>query len=288
MIGIFLALGAAFSWTYACYLWRKQTNYFSPVQINLYKNLIAFSIFSPIIFTISLKDNIKEIAILFVSGVIGIAIGDSFYITALKKLGTRRTLTVEAFSPLIATTLGSFILNELPPAQVWIGALLVTLSLIGVAFQRTKKDSYNFIEIKRDGFAFAFASILCAVLAAILSRLVLINSDLNPFQSTEIRLFGSIVLLIPFCRIDLFEKIKGLSLENKNKIFYATFLGTNLGILLQQYVFQLLPIGLGWTLLSTSPAFSLFFVESEGETLNWTSLFLTILTISGVTIALTN
>ena len=286
MLGIFSALGAACSWTYACSLWRKQTKYFSSIEINSIKNIIAFCLFSPVILTLDFKSNSNEIYLLLVSGIIGIAVGDSFYITSLKKLGTRRTLTFESISPLLATILGSFLLNEIPLFNVWIGTLIVTASLLGVASQRAKGEEFeNSVRSINNGIFYALISVLCAVIAAILSRHVLVNSNLNPFQTTEIRLFGSLIVLLPFVRIDVYEKIKRLSFQNKFRLLFATFMGTNLGILLQQNVFKVLPIGLGWTLLSTSPAFSLLFVKSEGEKLNWKNLALTAITISGVAIA---
>ena len=287
MIGILSALGAASSWTFACYLWRKQTKYFSATQINLIKNVIAFFIFSPIILTLDFISNWYEIVILLLSGVIGIAIGDSFYIASLKKLGTRRTLTVEATLPIISTLLGLFLLNEMPSVKVCLGTLTVSLSLIGVASQQTTLDNFDkSISIDKKGFLFAFISILCAVIGAILSRLVLKNSNLNPFQTTEIRLLGSLIVLIPFVKLNFIKKIRDLTTGKKYGIFYATFLGTNLGILLQQNVFLVLPIGLGWTLLSTSPAFALFFLKLEGEKLNWQKLVFTFSIILGVAIVL--
>ena len=115
MFGIVSALGAASSWTFACYLWRQQTKYFSAAQINITKNIIALIIFSPVILTFDFQSSFKEIIVLLLSGIIGISLGDTFYIISLKKLGTRRTLTVEALSPIIATVLGSFFLKEMLP-----------------------------------------------------------------------------------------------------------------------------------------------------------------------------
>ena len=283
MFGILSALGAASSWTYACYLWRKQTKYLSVLQINITKNIIAFIIFSPVILTFNFQSEFKEVFILLLSGIIGISIGDSFYIISLKKIGTRLTLTVEALSPVIATVLGALFLREMLSLKVFLGIIIVSISLIGVALQKT--INHNNIISKTDkniGFMFAFLSVLCAVIAAALSRLVLINYSLNTFQTTEIRLLGSIIGMFPVLQNNLIVSIKDLPAKNKLKILYATVLGTNIGILLQQNVFKLLPIGLGWTLLSTSPVIALFFARAEGEQLNWKTLVLTMTTILGV------
>ncbi len=283
MFGILSALGAASSWTYACFLWRQQTKYFSASQINIIKNVIAFAIFSPAILTFDFQYSFNELLILLLSGIIGISIGDSFYLIALKILGTRRTLTVEALSPILATILGSILLHESLTLKSWLGILLVSISLVGVALQRTKVNKEIESRItKMTGFIFAFLSIFCAVIAAILSRFVLVNSDLNPFQTTEIRLLGGIIALLPCVDNNLTKSIKQLPFKNKIKFLFATFLGTNIGILLQQNVFKILPIGLGWTLLSTSPAIAIFFARAEGEELNIKTVILTATSILGV------
>ena len=286
MFGIISALGAASSWTYACFLWRQQTKYLSAAQINIIKNIIAFILFTPIILTFDFQSSIKEILILFLSGIIGISLGDTFYIISLKKLGTRRTLTVEALSPIIATAFGSFFLQETLPFKVWIGVFIVSISLLGVASQKTINTQHIIANDDiRKGFMFAIISVLCAVIAATLSRFVLINSDLNPFQTTEIRLFGSIIALLPFLRKRLTDSVRKLPVNNKLSLLYATFFGTNIGILLQQNVFKLLPIGLGWMLLSTSPVIALFFARAEGEEVDWKTYVLTTTTVLGVGIA---
>ena len=288
MIGIFVALGAAFSWTYACFMWRKQTNYFSAVQINLVKNIIAFIIFSPFLISFTPFKDFKNITILLLSGIIGITLGDTLYISALKRIGTRKTLTIEATSPVIANILGSFLIGESLSLKSWIGTLIVTFSLVILATNKSLNAEKRLkVETQpQKGLILGFLSVLCAVIAAILSRIVLINSNISPFQTTEIRLLGSILGLVPFVRINPLKLMKSTSPEIKLSLFFSTILGTNLGILLQQTVFKILPIGLGWTLLSTSPVISLFLAKSEGDEINYISILMTLTTLIGIGIIL--
>lgn len=58
------------------------------------------------------RDQPGAIALLLFSGVVGIAIGGSFYLAALRRLDTRRTLTVEALSPLVASAAGMGLMGE--------------------------------------------------------------------------------------------------------------------------------------------------------------------------------
>ena len=113
MLGIIAAISAAFSWTFACFMWRAQTKLLLPIQLNLAKNFIALTLFLPALFTFNWSLYYKEITILCLSGFIGIALGDPLYINALKRIGTRKTLTIEAFSPVLANILGILILGEI-------------------------------------------------------------------------------------------------------------------------------------------------------------------------------
>ncbi len=286
MIGIFAALGAAYTGTFASFLFREQTKYFSAMQLNLIKSLIAFLIFLPALFTIDIYSNYKNILILIISGFIGIAIGDSFYLTALKRIGTRKTLTIEALSPVLANILGSLLINESITLKGWIGTIIVTLSLVGISMEKPVDNNYDKRIKNNYGLLYAIISVLCTVIAAILARLVLANSDFNPLQSSELRLLGSLIILIPCVRID-FENIKNnVPKKNKVKLLFASILGTNMELFLQQTVFKYLTVGLGWTLLSCAPAMSLLFATAEGEKINIVSILLTFTTISGVLIAL--
>tara|TARA_B100001250_G_scaffold34368_1_gene27827 strand:+ start:83 stop:454 length:372 start_codon:yes stop_codon:yes gene_type:complete len=117
----------------------------------------------------------------------GIAIGDTLYINSLKIIGTRKTLSFEALTPIIATIFETISINEIYPQRVWIGSFIVSFSLLMIVRQNTyQKDQPREIEIL--GILYAFGSILCAVFAALLSRTILISSTLTPFEVTEIRL----------------------------------------------------------------------------------------------------
>ena len=177
-------------------------------------------------------------------------------------------------------------INESVSLQAWIGTSIVCLSLIAIAIDKTVDNDIDQRLKTNYGFLFAVLSVLCTVIAAILSRLVLSNSDLNPLQSSELRLFGALIILIPFVRIDFIKIKNNVPKKSKVNLLLASFLGTNIELLLQQTVFKFLTVGLGWTLLSCAPIMSLFFSKAEGEKINIARIFLTFLTLFGVLIAL--
>ena len=287
MIGFYSALSAVICWTFACSIWRKESKYLLPRQINLYKNVLASIFFSPIVFTISWLSEARYIFILMISGIIGIAIGDTLYINSLKIIGTRKTLSFEALTPVIATLIGTLSMDDKYPIKIWIGSFIVSFSLLMIVRQNTYIREYS-RGIKVVGILYALGSVLCAVLAALMSRVVLTNSTLTPLQTTEIRLLTASIFLFLIFRKDFIDLItnKSLTKINHPNLLLSTILGTNCGILFQQLVFKSLPIGIGWTLLSMSPIFALFILNKEEDRINKLTYFYSALSFIGVAITL--
>ena len=290
LIGIFSAFGATLSWTYACSIWRTQTNIYKPIEINFLKNIIAFIIFSPVFLILNYSAHFKYFMILILSGIIGIGLGDTFYLKSLNLIGTRKTLSIEALSPLIAAISGTIFINENLNINAWIGILVVTGSLFKIIRKKSyllDKDSKLFISNNSlDKYIYSFLSVLCAVIAALLSRFVLLESDLTPILTTEIRLFGSIIFLCLITKLNLKFFINNSSRKDKSKFILSVLMGTNIGIFLQQIVFQTLPLGIGWTLLSTSPVISLFFTKKEEGMLTNEIIFTTLSLFIGICLIL--
>ena len=287
MIGFFAAISAVLSWTFACSIWRRESENLLPRQINIYKNVLAAIFFLPVVVTISWLANMKYILVLIISGIIGIAIGDTLYINSLKIIGTRKTLSFEALTPIIANALGTLSINEIYPQKVWLGSSIVSFSLLMIVRQNTFQRE-NSSKIEFLGILCALGSVLCAVIAALLSRIILISSSLTPIQSTEIRLLSASIFLFLIFRKDFYELIfcKSITKEIHYNLVKSTFLGTNCGILFQQIVFKFLPIGIGWTLLSLSPVFALFISKREGDEINKLTIYYSFLSFIGVAIAL--
>ena len=290
MIGILSAFGATLSWTYACSIWRTQTNIYKPIEINFLKNIIAFTIFSPVILILKYSTHYKYFLILILSGIIGIGLGDTFYLKSLNLIGTRKTLSIEALSPLIAAITGNLFIGENLNLNAWFGIVIVTGTLVKIIKKKSyllDKDSNLILNNNSlDKYIYSFLSVLCAVIAALLSRFVFLESDLNPILTTEIRLFGSIIFLCLITKMKLRLCIRNFDKKETNHFILSILMGTNIGILLQQIVFKSLPLGIGWTLLSTSPIVSLLFAKNEEGKLTNEVIFITFLLFIGICLIL--
>ncbi|MFA0070210.1 DMT family transporter, partial [Vibrio breoganii] len=81
--------------------------------------------------------------ILAISGVIGIAIGDSAYFAALKRIGANKTLLLESLAPPLSGVLAIMFLGAALTLQSWLGVVITTLAVTFVVFQPSKSANGN-------------------------------------------------------------------------------------------------------------------------------------------------
>ncbi len=289
MIGVVAALAAALAWTISSGLWRSLPTSLNALQLNGLKNAIATLVFVPVLIALPWNEQWHGIGLLLLSGGIGIAIGDSFYLAALRRLGTRRTLTIEAISPLLAGIGSAVLIGEPQSTLAWIGALLVSCSVVMVARQSPPKAApiaNNTAMSQRVGMICSLSAVICGLSGAFLSRLVLIKGVLMPLDTSAVRLLGGLLLLAPWLLRVPRKSVGPRPTQTRwHKVIIATLLGTNLGILLTQVVFGMLPVGQGVTMLSTAPVMALALSRQEGDRPKLAGLLSSFLSVVGVALA---
>ena len=279
-VGHQAAVAAAMAWTTASALWRSLSRFGTAIELNGLKNGLALLFFLPFLITLPWADQAGAVVVLLLSGLIGIAAGDSFYLGGLRRLGTQKALTVEAMGPVLASMGGVLMMGDTVRPAAWAGALLVSGAVVLVA-QQSNASSAN--DGKALGLLLCVLAVMCGLSGAFLSRHALITSDLTPMQTAAIRLLGGWLGLLPLLRGRLCPK--NFPIGVMPKVILATLLGTNLGIVLQQIVFQMLPVGQGVTLMSTAPVMALFLHHLEGEALQWQGIVAGLLAVSGVALS---
>ncbi len=278
MTGVLAALGAALAWTSASALWRSLSGIGPALQLNSLKNGLATLLFLPVLLSLAWQEHLVGSLLLLASGVIGIAAGDSFYLAALRRLGTRRTLTVEAIGPVLASLGTVTLTGESLTARAWIGAALVSAAVLLIAWPRNSDRDSSF---NRNGLLCSLIAVICGLSGAFLARQVLVAGDLSPLESAAIRLLGGALALLPFSA-RAWQKLPSQPASINSRLVIATVLGTNLGIVLQQVVFQQLPVGPGVTLMSTAPVMALVAARFEGDPLQPRGVAAAVLAVAGV------
>jgi len=267
------ALAAALCWTLASLLWRRLPTSLSAVRLNLLKNLLAFALQLPLVALLPWQVPAPTLLLLALSGVLGIALGDSFFFAALRRLGTRRTLTLDAGGPAVTAVAGVALLGEVPRPGQWLGILLISLAVLLVARQRPPDprpspagESGSWPAGERLGVLLALAALLCGSAGALLARAALREGGLSPLQAATVRLGAAALVLLPL--------VRGMPLPGQRPrparrrwplLLLATLLGTSAGIVLQQTALAGLPGGLAVALLSTAPLMALPLARWEGD-----------------------
>ena len=273
------------AWTGASALWRSLSGRMTAIRLNAMKNGLASLLFLPVLLTLPHNTEMQAVLLLLISGLIGIAVGDSFYLGALRRLGTRRTLTVEASGPVLASIAGVLVMGDSLGVKNGLGALLVSSAVVLIALKtrKTNQSDQGGMGIAADfvpGLLLAFSAVICGLSGAFLARHVLISSDLTPLQTAAIRLLGGWLGLLPF--LNGIWRQTNLTRPEQWRLVIATVVGTNGGILLQQVVLQSMPVGEGVTLMATAPVMALFVGRMEGDPIQLSGVAAAGLALAGV------
>jgi drug/metabolite transporter (DMT)-like permease len=275
--GGWAALIAALLWSIAAVIFGGLAGQISPLGLNLAKGLVAITFLS---LTMALNDrllpaisptiSLVPLLILLASGVIGIGIGDTFYFAALHQIGARRTLLMKILAPPIAAIVSFGLLGEQLTGLACLG---MAVTIVGVAWVISERNRDQSVHPNPRGILFAFLAALTDAIGAVLSRMALSESSIDPLWSAWVRLVGGAIIvgmLIVWQRQPIVLPTKwGEAKTNMRRlvltIVIVSFFSTYLGIWLQQVALKTTAAGIAQTLGATSPLFVLPIVALQGE-----------------------
>ena len=284
--GEIAALSAALLWAISSVVYSRLGLKISPLQLNLYKGIIAIAL---IVITLLIQgaafENLSSytIALLSLSGIIGIGLGDTAYFAALNSLGARRTLLLETSSPPMGALLALIFIGEQLTYSAWCGILLTILGIVWVISERNPVDR---IGISRQGILWGILAAIAQATGAVISRYALIQSNISPLESTLIRLLGGTAIVLSLLFLPNAKQTPKLqpSTRTLGIIAIAAFGSTYLGIWLQQTSLKFAPTGIAQTFLATSPLFILPIVALQGENVSLRAILGVVISLSGIAV----
>ena len=292
-VGELSALSAAFFWALASMFYRLLGKTIPPLQLNLFKGLIAIAL---LLLTLTGQGwqwgtvSGNGILVLALSGMLGIGLGDTAYFMALNQMGARRTLLLETLAPPISAFLAFILIGETLSYLAWCGILVTICGVAWVISERTLDVGQNRASLTL-GIVWGLGAAIAQASGAVLSHAILITSALSPLESSLIRLTGGLAITVflglfplPLGKIKLTTNLVGLSWRLLGVLAIATFFGTYLGIWLQQTSLKFAPAGIAQTLLATSPLFVIPMVMLLGEKVSWRALVGVFISIMGISL----
>ncbi|NVK21586.1 MAG: DMT family transporter [Kangiellaceae bacterium] len=217
-IGEIFSISCAICWAVAIVLFKHCGESLTANTLNLLKNCIGLLLLIPTALFLEgvILPNLTLVqwSIVLASGYFGIAIADSWYFEALRRLGAGRTAIVASLYSPFVVIFSIIILQESLETWQWLGFVLVLLGILLVVYQRHYKE----IDKRQllSGVAYAASSVLLTALGVVLVKPILENpadslSD-NFFWIVTFRLLAGVVGTLFF-----------LLLKNKFKLVIEEF-----------------------------------------------------------------
>lgn len=263
------ALLAAFVWAISSVIWSRAGRRVPPLELNLVKGIVGCLLLAT---TLALTGGLfvgvdpRAVVLLALSGAVGIALGDTAYFEAINSLGPRRALLLSMLAPPLAGILAWISLGEKLRPAAWAGMALTILGVAWVITEGFHGEQWG-ASRKLRGVVMGCAAACAQAVGAALSRAAFTQTNVGALFSALVRMSAAVVMLliwIPFVRSKGKWTIHH-PLEVWKLVLAGTFIGTYMGISLQQLAFKHASAGVTQTLLSTSPLFILPIVVWRGE-----------------------
>lgn len=292
MRGELAALAAAGMWATATVLFGQLGKQLPPSVLNLAKGLMALALVMLTLVVLQRAPaglDSRAWGLLGVSGMLGIGVGDTLYFTSINRLGPRRALLLETLSPPLGALLALGFLGEVLSLRAWGGIGLTILGIVWVISERVPTGA-ALVRPRWQDTIFGATAALTSAVAAVLSRAALANTVIDPFWSTLVRLVGGLAILLLILRRQGPWPTPRQLVPNRRVLGWlllAAFLGTYLGIYLQQTAFKFAATGVAQALLSTGPLFVLPLAAAMGDRVSGRAVGGALLALAGVVLLVT-
>lgn len=286
--GEVFALSSALIWALAVILMRRSGETLPAFELNLFKNCFGLVLLIP---TILLVDGLvlpyytlPELSLVLISGLLGIAIADTWYLTALNMMGASRTGIVSSlFSPFVIFLSAIFLGERLVPWQ-WLGFILVMAGVLLVTW-RAHRSSVDKERLKK-GLLYAVGAVFMMAVGIVMVKEIL---ETRSFLWTMgLRFVGGIAGMLAFLLIrERWQNAKRNFSQPQpwGTILLASFLGAYLALILWLAGYKLIDASVASILNETNVVFIVFLAWLMlGEHINRRKLIGMGLTVGGVII----
>lgn len=216
-----VSLLSASSWALGAILWGKLGERLSSFSLNLAKTAVGALFLGVSLLFIGIEPiPVRSFVFLALSGILGIAVGDTFFFLALMQLGPRRASLMGSLNPAAIAVAAVVFLGETPTTGACAGIFATTFGVGWVLWERSTAGSGQ--GSGSSGIRWGLLSVLCTAGAVLLAKVGV--ASVPTVQAAWIRLLaGSAGLALwgvsrsvlgewvaPFRRGTLLAKVSGV------------------------------------------------------------------------------
>lgn len=253
------AIGAALCWTFAALLAGDLSKQLGGITFNRLRNVGVFIVLVIMVSLAQLWDTIQQqqLVIILLSGLIGIAIGDSFLFSAMKRLGPRRAQILYACNAPISVVLGILFLNESLNLKGMLGIALVFGGVVAaIAWGRpdTRGKQLHRWEITEGRLLIGIGMGLVAALGQSLGAIIIkpvLDAGAHPMAVSALRVGVSAAFLSTLFYLNQSEIVQTITLRQRILSTLNGVLAIGIGVSLLLYAFSIGDVGIASILSST-------------------------------------
>ena len=256
-IGILTALFSAASWAFGTVAFEKLGKVVPYAGITFLKGV--FSLFLMLLLVL-ICGNLKSISlhdslILTISGIIGIAIGDSLFFKSLQDLGAKIQVLYFLLGQIVTMVLSFLLLGDILSVNEYLGAIVLLFGVIIVTWGK-QEDHPNKIR----GVIGGFLSILCFSVSTIMIKYT--DEQIDIISASFYRMLAGTIIMTIIGTTG--KRIRAWISPLKDKKVLALFLINVLvitvgGFVLSMYTIKNISVSLASVLSTTEPIFVIIF-----------------------------
>ncbi len=288
--GEFIALLTAFMWSISSFAFTSAAHRIGTLQLNINRMILAavFLFITILVLNFNFEMTQRQFIYLTISGVIGLIIGDTFLFKAYQHIGARLGMLLMALSPVVSAVLAFYFLDETLAAWGIIG-MVVTIGGIALVILERNETPNSKYKISKIGIFYGFMGAVGQSIGLVFAKFAFQEGDLNGFVATFVRVFSSLIILLPLAMAAKKYKNPFALYKNDRKAFTSTitgtFFGPYLGITCSLIAIEYAKLGIAATLMSTMPIIMLPIVRFYyKETLSPRAILGAILAVAGVAV----
>ncbi|WP_407166079.1 DMT family transporter [Bradyrhizobium sp. ORS 111] len=253
LIGAAAALISAASWALGSILFKKLGDQLPPAALTLAKGAVGTVILGlSVLYLQSAPVDVSSLSMLILSGVLGIAVGDTLFFKALDNLGAHAVVVLLTLGQVVTLMLAVVWLHEMPSSLDWVGIAAIVAGVALVLCAQISEGSNS----RMIGIACGVGAVICMSLATIIAKEAL--STMESVQAAFVRMFAGTVGILFFV---LAQKGAFLSLKPLCHPRFAAFFLLSVmvitfgGFWLSLFAMKTLDVTIANTLGSTEPLF---------------------------------
>ena len=289
ILGELACLGAALAWAVALTMFHGLISAHGARAVNLVKCLVASVLLGGTTLALGqlgplLTASPRDLALVAVSGVVGLSLGDSALFAAVGRVGVYRTLLLQSLAPIFTAVLAATFLGERLSSGQGVGAAVILAGVTLVVLQRGESSGKRLPSLDALGVLLGLLAALGQGAGIVLAKEGMEGMPFLP--ASFLRLTASALgLVVMVALAGRLGRAWRLLSDGPSLLLLAkpTLLGSYLGILMMTAGIIYAPASVAAVLLATTPVFSLFIdARLTGEPITARSLLGTLLAVLGV------